>query len=775
MKITLTAAYFATPNTTLLGYMGETNSREITFEGLAAEGADGYKLRVSYSDGVQYDVEIEDGKCVITGSLLRDVGYVTLQVLAVAYEGENFTYVKKSNIFRAEVKESIEGEPAPIPTYEEAVTALEKVLTYENTTAENADRAEAAARTAETSATNAEASAKSAQGSAERVVGTYYEVQKSAESAATSATNAAESESNAENSAKTAQNFAGMTMANNESAQTAAQTASESADNAKKAKSAAETAAKNSETSAANSEASAAKAEESAEAANNSAQLAQSAQTLAETAQKAAETSATNAADSLSSAESAAENAVQSAKSASESADKAETAKTSAESAMNSAKSYADSAAESESNAKASAESAKAVADSIPEDYSGLNNDVASIKSELGSLAEAVGTEVYEEIKTTLIIGYYARKENGIMVLDTYNEMGYVELAVSEGDKYRITTNLGGNCAIVLYLNGEYISDINSLYQITDYEITIPEGVNLMRVSNRRASTTDTIVKKARSDYADFGDKFNEIARTKADGIVETVEGKTIVASDCSDMPLRGLRIFGKTTQGENPTPDNPQELVSLGSDGKITVDISDDSGNHQTAEFLCPNGLPGIKVNSNGNYTDEDGQQWICDEIDLERGVYVQRVERFATTTLNLFATYDTTKRVTINTPHKLIGDAKAVGLCDKLRYIFNVDTTIYHCYWRDGSNIITAYVPLDADITNYPLTFTGALTTPIETALTSEELTAYRNLHTNKLTTAFDSEAYMSVDYTADTKTYIDNKFTELQTALLSTGGDI
>lgn len=39
------------------------------------------------------------------------------------------------------------------------------------------------------------------------------------------------------------------------------------------------------------------------------------------------------------------------------------------------------------------------------------------------------------------------------------------------------------------------------------------------------------------------------------------------------------------------------------------------------------PNGLHGIPVNSDGNYTDETGQQWICDEIDLERGKYVQRV----------------------------------------------------------------------------------------------------------------------------------------------------
>lgn len=48
-----------------------------------------------------------------------------------------------------------------------------------------------------------------------------------------------------------------------------------------------------------------------------------------------------------------------------------------------------------------------------------------------------------------------------------------------------------------------------------------------------------------------------------------------------------------------------------------------------QTLTASTPNGLPGIPVSSGGNYTDENGQQWVCDEIDFARGVYVQRVGR--------------------------------------------------------------------------------------------------------------------------------------------------
>lgn len=50
-----------------------------------------------------------------------------------------------------------------------------------------------------------------------------------------------------------------------------------------------------------------------------------------------------------------------------------------------------------------------------------------------------------------------------------------------------------------------------------------------------------------------------------------------------------------------------------------------------QLLTLPTPSGLPGIPVTSGGNYTDENGQQWICDEVDLERGMRVQRVDKAA------------------------------------------------------------------------------------------------------------------------------------------------
>jgi hypothetical protein len=68
-------------------------------------------------------------------------------------------------------------------------------------------------------------------------------------------------------------------------------------------------------------------------------------------------------------------------------------------------------------------------------------------------------------------------------------------------------------------------------------------------------------------------------------------------------------------------------------------------------------------------------------------------------------------------------------------------------------------------------PVTVVYELKTPIETPLTETELNAYRQLYTNKPSTAILSEADMEVSYVADTKLYIDNKIAEL-TALTLEG---
>lgn len=71
-----------------------------------------------------------------------------------------------------------------------------------------------------------------------------------------------------------------------------------------------------------------------------------------------------------------------------------------------------------------------------------------------------------------------------------------------------------------------------------------------------------------------------------------------------------------------------------------------------QPLTLPTPNGLPGIPVTSGGNYTDSTGQQWVCDEVDLERGVKVQRVDKAAFDSTKTLAEQNAILATPIETP---------------------------------------------------------------------------------------------------------------------------
>lgn len=110
--------------------------------------------------------------------------------------------------------------------------------------------------------------------------------------------------------------------------------------------------------------------------------------------------------------------------------------------------------------------------------------------------------------------------------------------------------------------------------------------------------------------------------------LVGTETGNHIAVDDAFPAPLCGLTVYGKSTQDGTPTPNAPVPIVSAGDGGTIVLTLGDGNGKTQTLTLSTPNGLPGIPVASGGNYTDQNGQRWICDEVDLERGVKVQRVK---------------------------------------------------------------------------------------------------------------------------------------------------
>lgn len=95
MTITLNADYDVTLNTALLGYVGETNARPVSVEGLTVDGADRYVLTIDYGDGTAYEVDITGGQWTPTADILRSAQTVSCQIAAKKLAGNEYILVKK--------------------------------------------------------------------------------------------------------------------------------------------------------------------------------------------------------------------------------------------------------------------------------------------------------------------------------------------------------------------------------------------------------------------------------------------------------------------------------------------------------------------------------------------------------------------------------------------------------------------------------------------------------------------------------------------------------
>lgn len=183
--------------------------------------------------------------------------------------------------------------------------------------------------------------------------------------------------------------------------------------------------------------------------------------------------------------------------------------------------------------------------------------------------------------------------------------------------------------------------------------------------------------------------------------------------------------------------------------------------------------GLLGIPVTTGGNYTDENGQQYICDEIDFTRGKYVQMVWKgvFDGSSDEEWSehwregTYTTRiKWSDLVLPRKILCNqyiyGNGIGQFDSL-----LDNGQLHLYFNydNGTIGIDAFKTL---IASNPLVVMTYLDTPIETDLTQEQLQAYKSLTTFKPTSIIsnDANAQMEVEYACDTKTWVTNKINTL-----------
>jgi hypothetical protein len=271
--------------------------------------------------------------------------------------------------------------------------------------------------------------------------------------------------------------------------------------------------------------------------------------------------------------------------------------------------------------------------------------------------------------------------------------------------------------------------------------------------------------------------------------LVGTETGNPIAVDDAFAAPLRGLTVYGKSTQDGTPSPDNPVPIVSAGDGGTITVTIGDGADERQTLTLPTPNGLPGIPVTSGGNYTDPQGQQWVCDEIDLERGVKVQRIASFVInaknangiSVTNMYTNVTAATSARLATPQKTdrgVRLEKCV-FCEVLPWKKDVwaravnsinfvednsvDFIIENSYLglSEASTVNERKTALVKYFTDNPCRVVYRIATPIETPLTPAEIAAYKALTTYAPDTVVQASdgAGVKLEYQRDVNIVIKN----------------
>lgn len=163
-----------------------------------------------------------------------------------------------------------------------------------------------------------------------------------------------------------------------------------------------------------------------------------------------------------------------------------------------------------------------------------------------------------------------------------------------------------------------------------------------------------------------------------------------------------------------------------------------------QSLTLSTPNGLPGIPVTNGGNFTDENGQQWICDEVDFEKGVKRSRVSSVMISECTSIANARQKNPDYYGCESSAITD-QAVGyqysaLCDKSVFAgvnaalqgpqFTIVSSNGYLVFGIPKTVGETLEEVNSYLASNPLTILVVTPNVEETPLTAEELDAYRAL---------------------------------------------
>lgn len=201
----------------------------------------------------------------------------------------------------------------------------------------------------------------------------------------------------------------------------------------------------------------------------------------------------------------------------------------------------------------------------------------------------------------------------------------------------------------------------------------------------------------------------------------------------------------------------------------RLATDTDSTYEPYKESKAIINGEFAGIKVSSNGNYTDQNGQQWICDEVVKYAdgsGEYIQRVgkevfdgsEEWTKANYVYFLRgYNGRQKGAVICSHFKYGK---IGTTASTQYDLMIDTEVI-------SQIRVMYSAMETieDFKTWlqenNITVYYELAEPITTPLTAEEIAEMEKIIMfNPVTNVTnDANAHMAIEYIADANIYIDN----------------
>ena len=175
--------------------------------------------------------------------------------------------------------------------------------------------------------------------------------------------------------------------------------------------------------------------------------------------------------------------------------------------------------------------------------------------------------------------------------------------------------NEAGDIVPMFPVGVEYNEETNCLEFGSDQKMELNQGIGLDSTLTKTGSAADAGAtgKEINSLKEDLGNKITKFYASN--------QGETHI-TDSDNGKIQNMMVYGKSSQDGTPTPDNPVEIKSV---VNPTVKLSNEDGTKSQTVTL-PYTLNAIPVESGGNVT-IDGQQYIADYVDVERGKVIRNI----------------------------------------------------------------------------------------------------------------------------------------------------